>query len=231
MTGMLLSPLDLVRTRLMVQTFSPQYRNYSGPIDALKQIIRDEGGIGDLYLHPHLLIPSIIDNALRPFVSLALPGLLVSYFGFHVSEDTNPVAWCAFELAGSCIGHLITLPFETIRRRLQVQVRGVAEPIRGCVELRPLPYNGVVDAFYRILTEERSDLPLPHRVLRRRPSVKGKEKPVLDQPIDHDEESWRSHTGLGQLYRGLGMRLTASALVFVLALMAPDDGSSGWTEL
>jgi fusion and transport protein UGO1 len=193
----------------------------------LSQILRDEGGLKGIYLHPHLLIPTVIDNTLRPAISLALPGLLARYLGAHISEDTNPIAWGFAELGGSCIGLLITLPFETIRRRLQVQVRGTAKPLKGCVELRPAPYNGVVDAFWHILTEERSDLPITRRQKGRgsQGSAKGKER-------DSEEgDGWLRNSGIGQLYRGLGMRLGASAIVFLLALFSGEESDGGWAEI
>ena len=224
-TGFLVSPLDLVRTRLIVQSFLPQYRTYTGPLDALKQIIRSEGGFKAIYLHPQLLIPTLIDTTLRPVVSLALPGLLASYFGANITEDSSPLVWGIAELAGSCVGLLITLPFETIRRRLQVQTRGTAPAITGCVQLRPVPYNGVVDTLWHILTEERSDLPIIRRPKRRRPSTSS-ERPEIE------EDGWLRNTGIGQLYRGLGMRLGASVIVFFLALFAGSDRSDGgWAEL
>lgn len=230
LTGFILSPLDLIRTRLIVQPFLPRHKNYTGPYHALQEIIRHEGGIKDIYFHPHLLIPTLIDNALRPIVSLALPGLLVGYFGIHITEEANPVAWGFTELASSCLGLLITLPVETVRRRLQAQVRGTAKPLKSSVQLRPQPYNGVVDAFWRILSEERSDLPLVRHVRKRRPSRKGKEKE--DAHVQEDVEGgWLSNTGIGQLYRGMGMRLGASVIVFVLALVSGGDDNSGWAEL
>ncbi|KAG5654025.1 hypothetical protein H0H81_008040 [Sphagnurus paluster] len=234
-TGFLLSPLDLIRTRLIVQSFTSRHRKYTGPLDALSQILRDEGGLKGIYFHPQLFIPTIIDNALRPIVSLAFPGLLAGYLGIHISEETNPWAWGFVELGGSCLGLLVTLPFETIRRRLQVQVRGTAIPLRGCVELRPAPYNGIVDAFWHILTEERSDLPIQRTVRPRRDSqasAKGKERPTLDASNeDTSGGSWLKQTGIGQLYRGLGMRLGASAIVFCLAFFSFGEGDGGWAEI
>ena len=59
---------------------------------------------------------------------------------------------------------------------------------------------------------------------------KGKEKILEDKP--EANRGWFSQTGAAQLYRGLGIRLTASAIVFTLALLtgeSVDDG--GWTEL
>ena len=233
-TGFVLSPLDLVRTRLIIQSYTTRYQRYSGPIDAFRQILRDEGGLRGMYLHPHLLIPTLLDNGLRPLVTLALPGMITSYFGWgHITEDTHPIGWGIAELGSSCVGLLVTLPIETIRRRLQAQVRGSAEPVKGCVELRPAPYNGVVDAFWHILTEERSDLPITRSPRRRRMSTKGKEKSLPEEEEKTDEyQSWWRSTGLGQLYRGLGMRLGASAIVFGLALVGGgDDSDGGWAEI
>nr|GAT47316.1 predicted protein [Mycena chlorophos] len=219
-TGFLLSPLDLVRTRLIAQSFSSRHMTYSGPLDALSRILREEGGLKGVYLHPHLLIPTIIDNTLPSFVSFVLPGLLASYIGIPISEETHPIAWGFAELSASCLGLLITLPFET--------------PIRGCVELRPTPYNGVVDAFWHILTEERSDLPITVSRRKRRAS-KGKERAgTEEQPPKElvDEQGWMRGTGIGQLYRGLGMRLSASIIVFALALFSGgEDMDGGWAEL
>ena len=223
-TGFILSPLDLVRTRLIVQSLNPQYRTYTGPIDALRKIARDEGGVWGLYLHPHLLIPTILDNTIRPLISLGLPPLLGArlFPGTLVSIESNPVAWGVVEFASSCIGLLVTLPFETVRRRLEVQVRGRAQPLKTCVEKRPMAYNGVVDALWHILTEERSDLPV-ERVVGGQKKGKGKEG-------EEHVSVWRK-TGLGQLYRGLGMRLGAGAIVFVLGLATGGGDEPGWAEL
>jgi len=213
-TGFILSPLDLVRTRLIVQSFDPQHRTYTGPIDALRKIMRDEGGLRGLYLHPHLLIPTVLDSTLRPLMSLGLPPVLAArlFPGTFVSTENSPVAWGVVEFTSSCIGLLATLPFETVRRRLQVQVRGRAQTLKTCIEKRPVPYNGVVDALWHILTEERSDLPVRHE---------GKDEHV---------SIWRK-TGLGQLYRGLGVRLGAGAIVFFLGILSGDGDETGWAEL
>jgi mitochondrial fusion and transport protein UGO1 len=238
--GIALSPLDLIRTRLIVQSSISRHRTYTGPLNALSQILRHEGGLRGIYLHPHLFIPTVIDCTLRPLVSLALPGILASYVGAgHISEETHPIAWLMAEFAGSCLGLLITLPFETARRRLQTQVRGTAKPIKACVELRPSPYNGVVDALWHIMTEERSDLPLHSRKRRRATSqagLKGKEKEketdVVAVARGNEHESWLRNTGVGQLYRGLGMRLSASVIVLLLGVLTGgQERDSGWAEL
>jgi fusion and transport protein UGO1 len=220
LTGFIISPLDLIRTRLVAQSSMSRHRTYTGPLDALLQILRHEGGLKGIYLHPHLLYPTILDNAIRPIVSLTLPPYIASHLGLHGTVDTNPIAWALAELVGSSAGLLLILPFETIRRRLQAQVRGTAKPLRSCVESRPAPYNGVVDALWHILTEERSDLP-------RRSKHKGKGKET-----EAVGDSWWRSTGIGQLYRGLGMRLSASVVVFMLGVVSGGyDSDPGWAEL
>ncbi|KZS96179.1 mitochondrial carrier [Sistotremastrum niveocremeum HHB9708] len=218
-TGLILSPLDLIRTRLIAQSAIPAYKHYVGPVDALSQILREEGGFKGVYLHPHLLIPAILENTLRPLITLGFPSALGRLV--FVSPDSHFAAWSCVEFLASCAGLLVTLPVETIRRRLQVQVRGAAKPLRTCVQTRPKPYNGVVDVFWRILSEERSEPPLVYTRLRK----KGK------QP-EKNRDGWYSSTGLGQLYRGFGMGVGASAIVLVLAAIAGnDDRNMGWTEL
>jgi fusion and transport protein UGO1 len=232
LTGLILSPLDLIRTRLVVQSASSRYTQYSGPIDAFRQIIRDEGGLPGLYFHPHLFIPTILDTGAAAFAVLALPRFLARVLGAaHIAPDTHPLAWAIAEFSGSCVGLLITLPLETVRRRLQVQVRGQARPLRTCVETRPAPYNGVVDAMWHIITEERSDLPLKPR-LRRRKSVTAEQDEEQRKRDKAVTGGWMRNTGVGQLYRGLGLRVTASVLVFVVSMVSGgEEPELGWTEL
>ncbi|KAF6766076.1 mitochondrial carrier domain-containing protein [Ephemerocybe angulata] len=196
-TGFILSPLDLIRTRLI-----------------------------GIYLHPQLLIPTLVDSAIRPVIALALPGAIASWFtGPHGSPDTHPQTFVFSELLAACLGLLVTLPIETIRRRLQ--------RASSCA---PAPYNGMVDAFWHILTEERSDLPITYPQRRRRPSVSAKSQDGASKVEEVEEpyegEGLSRNTGLGQLYRGLALRLGGSVFLFAVGLWgggAPSDG--GWTEI
>ncbi|EKM60798.1 uncharacterized protein PHACADRAFT_133578 [Phanerochaete carnosa HHB-10118-sp] len=223
-TGFILSPLDLVRTRLIVQ--SSRFPTYSGPIDTLRKILKHEGGLQGVYFHPHLFVPTIIDCTLRSVAPFVMPGMVASHLG--ISSEAHPILVGCAECIGTISSLLVTIPFETVRRRLQVQVRGTAKPLRPCVELRPVPYNGMVDAFWHIITEERSDIPLkPKRHRRKSVTAKGK---AAEEGTE--KESWLRNTGIGQLYRGLGLRLGANVLVFVLAMTTGrDEPDAGWAEL
>lgn len=227
-TGFVLSPLDLVRTRLVAQSSMPQYRTYTGPFHALSEIISHEGGLKGVYFHPHLFIPTILDTGLRAFTLAVLPSLIAPHLGFgpHVAIDSHPIAWSLAEVLAGCLGLLITLPIETVRRRLQVQTRGTAKPLRTCVETRPVPYNGVVDVSWHTLTEERSDLPI------KRVYKVGQSGEAADLEVTEESDSWLRHTGIGQFYRGFGIRLAANAVVFLMgALGGGEDVDGDWAEL
>ncbi|QRV86336.1 mitochondrial carrier protein [Ceratobasidium sp. AG-Ba] len=221
-TGFILSPLDLVRTRLIVQTSLSSHRTYSGPVAALRDIYHKEGGLAGMYMHPNLLIPTLIENTLRPLLTLSAP-LFIARTLF-ITEESHPVAYQAAELLFSSATLLLTLPIETARRRLQIQTRGTGH-FQACVETRPSPYVGVLDVIWRTLSEERS----MYTVLRRR-GVSSQGQPTEEEL--KEKPSWFSSTGIGQLYRGFGMGMGASAVVFLLATLAGGDVSdAGWAEL
>lgn len=97
--------------------------------------------------------------------------------------------------------------------------------------MRRRPYAGIVDAFYSIVVEERSDLPL--RGIKRKGKArrmsrvhdgasrgkgkgKGKAKEgeeVVEEveKVEEEDSLWRN-TGIGQLYRGFWMRVGATIL-------------------
>lgn len=311
LTGVLLSPLDLIRTRLIAQSTLSSHKKYKGPYNALQQILKTEGGWRTIYLHPNLLIPTILDYTFRPLFNLSIP-LMIEYW-LHVEPNLNPITYALVELILNSMGLLITLPIETVRRRLQLQLRAPwgkvpdfktpvnsnnpvsndistsssnrniplktyvnqtglggknqiptivkpeidyeKRPLRTCVETRPEPYAGVVEAIYKILTEETS---LSH---------KSSEAKGRDEATDQEKEKEKTKTeerrkrnesvdsnssmnfmtrsgiiaktgnsslgGLSSLYRGLTMGLSANLVVFVLTLVGAErDGSSGkWAEI
>lgn len=241
MTGIFVSPLDLIRTRLVAQSTLPQHRKYKGPFDALRTIFREEGGWRTTYFHPNLLIPTILDYLFRPLFALSAPLLIENVF--HLDPSAYPISYALAELVISTLSLGITLPIETVRRRLQLQYH---EPLRNdrvgglltvpntstarrglrtCVETRPVPYTGVAETVYRIVTEETAARSVA---------------PKSDDGAMSDDEAptvaASTHTrlsGLRGLYRGLSMGVTANLLVFVLTLLTGErqTQTTGWAEL
>ena len=280
-TGILVSPLDLVRTRLIAQSTLPAHRKYSGPYDAMQKTLREEGGWKTAYLHPNLLIPTILDFTLRPLLSLGAP-LLIEHT-LRLEPNTHPVSYAIAELAISPASLCITLPIETVRRRLQLQIRkptsgsktadsttgssrkitsatlqqasvpshgGITlstgqvgvRGLRTCVETRPLPYVGVVEAIYRIVTEESATTHIrtPKAAQGSSESVDGAASdasgpagPSMAQSgILAAKTGHSSLGGLRSLYRGFGMAFSANLVVFMLTLVSGERaGPAGWAEI
>lgn len=253
LTTVLLSPLDLVRTRLIVQSAQPQHRKYKGPLHALRTIAEEEGGLWTTFFHPNLLFPALLEGIVRPLLHLSTPLIISRYL--HLEPSASPLSFGLAELVLGTAGLLVTLPLETVRKRLQLQSRaafvragragGVGRAWRTCVETRPQPYAGVVEAVYRILTEETGKIPRRRR--RRRssaapgtPGLAGAPSPGLGVPTtpgaDDDKEDLATaglgaSGGLRQLYRGFGMGVGANVVVFLLALIAGGEEASGWAEM
>lgn len=231
-----MSPLDLIRTRLIVQSAQPRHRKYSGPIDAFQTILAEEGGLSTMYLHSNLLIPTLLEGILRPLIHLSTP-LIISRLLF-IEPSSSPLTFGLAELVLGSIGLLITIPIETVRKRLQLQSRaefvrggkpgGTGRAWRSCVETRPNSYAGVVEAVYRILTEETGSIPRRRRKSR---GEKEREREKEETKEDLGVIGLGMQNGLRQLYRGLGMGVGANVVVFVLGLVAGNESSSGWEEM
>ncbi|KAG2223983.1 hypothetical protein INT45_013440 [Circinella minor] len=191
--GFLLSPLELIRTRLVVQSSSPLYRKYRGPLHALKTILAEEGGLRGLYLSSHHLIPTILYHTITPLLQNTTP-LIIDRL-FKISANDSPFLYSLAELGLNTLEVVITLPLDTIRKRMQCQIRSRVpgkKRFAPVVALRPVPYTGVMDACYRIVKEEGG---------RRK---KGKKRGLL------------TGMGLRGLYQGFGMQCSSNVILFVL---------------
>lgn len=267
-TGIILSPLDLVRTRLIAQSTLPAHRKYTTPWNALSQISKEEGGWRTTYFHPNLFIPTLLDFTFRPLLSLSAP-LLIEH-KLRLDPLTSPVTYSLAEFCISSASLIITLPIETVRRRLQLQARApwgkkavkvhsnrsstattsstssfsgptgslpkpmFSRPLRTCVETRSKPYEGVLEAIWRIVTEETSSTPV-----KKQSKTSSSEQTSAAAPVSMQDSGILAkpgHSSLGgvhSLYRGLGFAIGANALVFVLTIVTGERASTtaGWAEI
>ncbi|KAI7880725.1 mitochondrial carrier [Lichtheimia hyalospora FSU 10163] len=198
--GFLLSPLELIRTRLVVQSASPLHRKYKGPMDALRTILAEEGGLRGLYFS-HNLIPTMLFHTVVPLLQNTTP--LIIDRVFHISANDSPFLYSLAELGLNTLEILITLPLDTIRKRMQCQIRTRTpgkKRFSPVVALRPVPYTGVADACYRIVKEEGGRRKRKHK----RTMFTG----------------W----GLRGLYQGFSMQFSSNVMLFVMhAINGVDD--------
>ena len=150
-SGILLSPLDLVKTRLMVQSSMAHERKYTGPYNALKTIAREEGFLSlyrNIFLTAayHFIIP----------VTRYVPNFLLSRY--IERTDANLVGTCfyvALRFVCSSLQLLFSMPIETVRKRLQVQHNAItSRPFYKRIAISHIRYNGAFDCFIRIIREE-----------------------------------------------------------------------------
>jgi fusion and transport protein UGO1 len=151
--GVLLSPLELIRTRLAIQTHNEKKRRYAHPLDALSHVFNQEhyASLKSLYFSTHLFVPTLLTYTITPFVDHAAPLFIEHYFG--ISSVDSPALYGFYEFVWRCVGAALTMPIETVRTRLQAQVVGGARELETCVQIAPR-YTGVVDCVRRMIKEE-----------------------------------------------------------------------------
>ncbi|WWC91418.1 uncharacterized protein L201_006364 [Kwoniella dendrophila CBS 6074] len=221
LTHLLLSPLELIRTRLIIQPTS--HFSSKSSITIFKDLIEFEGGFSNLYLNSNLFLPTILEHTIRPLLTLSIPLLIERQF--KISQDLSPITYSILDLSLGLGSLLILLPIETVRKRLQIQYRynttthrhhnnkGKNNELKSIVRLREKQYIGIIETIWRITKEETG--------VRRKRKMSEK-----------DEGGWFS--GIRQLYRGFGMAATAHMTVFSLGLVSQllsgNDGG-GWKEI
>ncbi|KAI8993208.1 mitochondrial carrier domain-containing protein [Pilobolus umbonatus] len=229
--GLLLSPLEIVRTRLIVQSSSPLCSKYKGCFHALRTMIQEEGGIRGLYLSQNLL-PTLFYHTITPLLSCSTPLIIARIL--HISPADSPILYGAAEFALSTAGLLLMLPIETIRKRLQCQVPvRTPDPFKSTVALRPIHYRGILDALYKIMKEEGQKN--PDKIRQKKKNVKHNKRfsEMEDTSASDSEEDFlpikkqktTSAWGIRGLYRGMGMQLAANAMMLVFHTMnGLEDG-------
>ncbi|KAF9360305.1 hypothetical protein BGX26_009884 [Mortierella sp. AD094] len=222
--GFILSPLELVRTRLVVQTANPLQRKYSGMVNCFSTIIQEEG-VTALWGGVNLF-PTLIYHTLTPLLSNSIP--LIIDRVFKLSAADSPVLYSLAELGLNTIELLIRLPIETVRKRLQIQMHYKNKERRGAkkyqtvVETRKRPYYGMVDCVYRIIKEEGGH----HKRVSRTKVVKSADGKTQQITTTVVQRPWYSAWGVRGLYTGLGMHLTTNFALFAVGTVTnlQDEG-------
>ncbi|KAJ3116229.1 hypothetical protein HK100_001128 [Physocladia obscura] len=174
LSGILLSPLELVRTRIMVQTSNSYHQKYkTTSLSAITQIVREEGP-GALYFSRRMGAMVLL-KTLTPLFKYASPLLVERVFG--IEQETRPIVNEVAMLGMEMMQLLILMPIETVLRRLECQVvgrfvaaapddlQGVGEfgegaakrksgAFSGMVRVNAIPYTGMWNCARRIILEE-----------------------------------------------------------------------------
>jgi fusion and transport protein UGO1 len=207
-SGIITSPLDLIRTRLIAQTWSPSHRKYRGLADAWGTILKEEGWSA-FYAAPNLTATIVYHTVRALFLNTT--NLIIDRV-FKISNEEQPILYALCELGLNTMELLVTLPLETVRRRLQVQNNSNVVPnesLETVVELRNRKYAGMLDCFVSIIEEEGGRR--SRKRLRRASIINGapsyERSGALVRISGDDSRPWWDGFGLKGLYRGLKAHL------------------------
>lgn len=186
-TGLVLAPLDLVRTRLIVTPVTKGQRRTLATLRALPSHI----------CHSVLAIPTILHSLVNPILTLSIPLMLRTQF--RLDSQSSPLTHSIIKFVTSSAAVLIKLPLETVLRRGQMAVLSKPEYVWALGGKEPkletiIPvgkYNGVFGTMYHIASVEGTST-----VAQRTVSRKGKAKVKSVLPIE------RRGQGLEGLWRG-----------------------------
>lgn len=156
-------PLDLVRTRLTTQLESKE--NYRGISDAFVKIVRNEGFLG-LYAG---LAPTLMVAVPNFSISWMVYGSLKEYaledelfYNLRKVDANTGEEKLGFQLTLMCgalsgtLSTMVTFPFDTVRRRMQIQGQHFAldERVSSTQMIRSLLKKDGIKGFYRGITPE-----------------------------------------------------------------------------
>ncbi|KAK4544241.1 hypothetical protein LTR36_004451 [Oleoguttula mirabilis] len=142
LAGLLLSPLDVVRTRLVVTPTSHPPR---GLVQNLRRL--------PSFLAPSSLwLPTALAHTLPQVFSAAMPLLLRRQL--KMTPESTPGLWSLAAFATCLTDLFIRLPLETVERRAQIAALKDAEPLMPMVVGPALPFRGVAGTVYSILYTE-----------------------------------------------------------------------------
>ena len=108
-------PLDVIRTRLTLQSPSQAHVQYQGIWHAAKVIARQEG-VGSLYRG---LLPNVLSVAPEVFVQLALYDISVHHAQQILGIEPSAPLFAACGMFVGCTTQIIVYPLDLARRRMQ----------------------------------------------------------------------------------------------------------------
>jgi fusion and transport protein UGO1 len=117
-TGVLLAPLDLVRTRLILTPTSRGQRRTLSVLRSLPSYICSSS----------LLIPTMLHSLIHPILTLSTP--LVLRTRFMLDSQVSPMTFSVAKFCASSAAIFVKLPLETVLRRGQMGVLSGKEYLR-----------------------------------------------------------------------------------------------------
>ena len=187
-TGVLLAPLDMVRTRLILTPSSRGKRTTIATLRSLPSYI----------CSPAIFLPTVLHSLLHPIFTLSTP--LVLRTRFMIDSQISPMTFSIAKFCASSAAVFVKLPVETVLRRGHMAVMSGKDYVRALGgkdqsfdTIVPVgQYKGVLGTMFHITGEE------GQREVPARPSStkKGKAKAKASAPVT------KKGQGVEGLWRG-----------------------------
>jgi solute carrier family 25 (adenine nucleotide translocator) protein 4/5/6/31 len=152
---LIIYPLDYARTRLASDAVVRKKAQFNGLVDCMKQTVIS-GGIRSLYTGYGI---SVLGNIPYRGVYFGLFDTLSEYNPFQKDDESNPKRvlskFVCAQISAIAAGYT-SYPFDTIRRRLQMQ-SGEKKRWQRAIEQQRLVhyyYSGIYDCFTKIIKNE-----------------------------------------------------------------------------
>ncbi|KAI9675845.1 MAG: mitochondrial fusion and transport protein ugo1 [Trizodia sp. TS-e1964] len=143
--GLILAPLDIVRTRLIL---TPTSRPHRGILRSLRQL-------PSFFCPPELISTTLLHSTIPAFLATSTPILLRSKL--HVDPVLTPTTYSVLLFLSSSIELFIKLPLETVLRRGQIHNAARPNPPSALTEktiIRTGPYLGTFRTMWEIVKNE-----------------------------------------------------------------------------
>lgn len=184
-----------------MQTKNLDKKKYNGIYDAVTTIWREEG-FSRFYTGLDM-IPSIMYHFVTTLTQNCLPVIIQR--GFNISSFDSPLLYGILEIVLNTIGLVVSLPLDTIRKRLQIQIRAqlpVKKLLNSSVRTRDTKYDGTLHSLYNIITEE--------------------------SKLNSDLKIRENGSGISQLYNGFSMHILSNVFTGLVSAFSGYNDDGDW---
>ncbi|KAF8437773.1 mitochondrial carrier domain-containing protein [Terfezia claveryi] len=147
-TALILSPLDIIKTRLMITPSSSTPRNILPQLRCL----------GTYSCPRPVLLPTLLHATIPTLILTSRPYILTNKLGIDPAH--SPGIFSSLHFVGTMAARFFRLPLETVLRRAQANAPTIEKPEGGPPEKTTIPvgrYAGVVGTMWLIVKEEEGE--------------------------------------------------------------------------
>lgn len=136
LTALILSPIDIIRTKFIMTTF------HSGPRSFRQSIVRLKSFTSPVLV----LIPTVLYSGLPSLIQRGTPYYL--HAQFNIDSYKNPTWFNTLSLISSFLEISVKLPLETMVRRAQLASLDLR---KEQLIVAPAPYHGILGSLWNVL--------------------------------------------------------------------------------